>query len=169
MKSISLIVAMSENNVIGHNNKLLWHLPNDLKRFKQITMGKPIVMGRKTYESIGKPLPGRQNIVLTNARYLQVPGCDVVHSVNEALDKTGNAEEIMVIGGAEIYKLFYPLATKMYVTFVHTTLEGNVNFISWNREDWDEVLVESHNNDEKHIHDYTFVDFVRVKEAEKSF
>lgn len=161
MKNISLIVAVSENGIIGNDNQLLWHLPNDLKRFKSITMNKPIIMGRKTFESIGKPLPGRQNIILTRARYLTLPGCDVVHSVNEALDRTQEASEIMIIGGAEIYQLFYPLASKLYLTLVHSVFEGNVHFIAWNPQEWQEISRTDAAQDDKHAFAYSFIDLER--------
>ncbi len=151
---------MSENGVIGQDNRLLWHLPNDLKHFKALTVNKPIVMGRKTYESIGKPLPHRQNIILTNARYLRIPDCDVVHSVNEALDVTKDAPEVMVIGGGEIYRLFMPLVTCMYITYVHTTIEGEVTFPDFDKKQWQEVSREQFKKDEKHLYDYSFVTLV---------
>jgi dihydrofolate reductase len=157
MKKISLVVAMSDNGIIGQDNKLLWHLPNDLKHFKALTLGKPIIMGRKTYESIGKPLPGRQNIILTNARYLRIPECSVVHSVNEALDVSENAPEVMVIGGGEIYRLFFPLVTCMHITYVHAQFQGEVSFLSFDDKEWEEVSRENFKQDEKHAYDYSFV------------
>lgn len=157
MKKISLIVAMSDNGMIGQDNRLLWHLPNDLKHFKALTLGKPIIMGRKTYESIGKPLPLRKNIILTNARYLRIPDCTVVHSVNEAIDATEDAKEIMVVGGGEIYRLFYPLVSRMYITYVHTQIEGDVSFLNFDANEWQEVSRERFQQDEKHAFDYSFV------------
>ncbi len=161
VKKISLVVAMSDNGMIGQNNQLLWHLPNDLKHFKALTLNKPIIMGRKTYESIGKPLPNRQNIILTNARYLQLPGCDVVHSVNEALDITQDTPEIMVIGGGEIYRLFMPLVSVMHITYVHTTLPGDVAFPAFDINEWQEISCENFKKDEKHLYDYSFVTYIR--------
>lgn len=152
---------MSENGAIGQDNRLLWHLPNDLKHFKALTVGKPIIMGRKTYESIGKPLPKRQNIILTHARYLLVPDCDVVHSVNEALDATMDAPEVMIIGGGEIYRLFLPLVTCMHITYVHTTINGEVSFPSFDISQWNEVSREDFKKDDKHLFDYSFVTLVR--------
>ncbi len=162
MKKISLVVAMSDNGMIGQNNQLLWHLPNDLKHFKALTLNKPIIMGRKTYESIGKPLPNRQNIILTKARYLQVPGCEIVHSVNDALDVTNDAPEIMVIGGGEIYRLFMPLVSTMHITYVHTTIEGDVSFPEFDLSQWKEVSRENFTKDEKHLYDYSFVTLTRI-------
>ncbi|MBI2791439.1 MAG: dihydrofolate reductase [Gammaproteobacteria bacterium] len=152
---------MSENGSIGQDNQLLWHLPNDLKHFKALTIGKPIIMGRKTYESIGKPLPGRQNIILTNARYLKIPDCEVVHSVNEALDVSQDAPEVMIIGGGEIYRLFMPLITTMHITYVHTTLSGQVSFPEFDSSEWQEISREKFSQDEKHQYDYSFVTLVR--------
>ena len=152
---------MSENGVIGQDNRLLWHLPNDLKHFKALTLNKPIIMGRKTYESIGKPLPQRQNVILTNARYLRIPGCEVVHSVNEALDITKDAPEVMIIGGGEIYSLFLPLATCLYITYVHTTIKGDISFPPFDESHWQEVSRERFEKDDKHQYAYSFVTLVR--------
>lgn len=148
---ISLIVAASANNVIGIRGKLPWRLSDDLRRFKAVTMGKPIVMGRKTWESIGRPLPGRQNIVITRQAGFEAPGCDVVASVDAAIDTAGEAVEIMVIGGSEIYALFLPRATRLYLTRVHADVEGdaffpNVDDSSWSLVD-DEQLAADDNNE----------------------
>ena len=125
---ISLIVAASENHVIGRDGELPWRLSDDLKRFKAVTMGKPIVMGRKTWESIGRPLPGRQNIVITRQPGYLAEGCDVVATVDQAVAVAGEAAEIMVIGGSEIYALFLPAAARLYLTRVHAELEGDAFF-----------------------------------------
>lgn len=162
MKKISLIVAMSDNLVIGENNTLIWHLPNDLKYFKATTMGKPIVMGRKTYESIGRPLPGRENFILTSQRNLTIPGCTVVHSVDEVLAKTKGVPEVVIAGGGQIYRLFLPFVSKMYVTYVHTELEGKTTFPAIDLGEWKEVSREKHTKDEKHAFDYSFVVFERL-------
>jgi len=156
---------MSENGVLGNDNRLLWHLPNDLKHFKALTINKPIVMGRKTYESIGKPLPQRQNIILTHSRYLQVPGCDVVHSVNEVLDLTNKSSELMIIGGGEIYRLFLPLATIMYITYVHAQIIGDTKFSEYNKDEWYEISRENYSQDAKHAYDYSFVTLERRIQA----
>lgn len=153
---------MSENRVIGQDNRLAWHLSNDLKRFKAITMDKPIVMGRKTYESIGRPLPGRQNIILTTQRDLVIPGCDVMHSVDEILEKTQEASELMITGGGEIYRLFLPFVTRMYITFVKTSLSNGTTFPDLDYSQWKEIFREEHQKDEKHDYDYSFVTFDRV-------
>ena len=120
-------------------------------------------MGRKTYESIGKPLPNRQNIILTNARYLRIPDCEVVHSVNEALDVSKDAPEVMVIGGGEIYRLFMPLVSCMHITYVHTMINGEVSFPAFDKDQWQEVSREHYQKDEKHLFDYSFVTFVLKK------
>lgn len=139
---ISLIVAAAENNVIGANNKMLWHIPEDFKHFKNITMGKPCVMGRKTFESIvtslGKPLPGRVNIVISR-KNTQYSGALTCKDLDEAIDqasKTGT-DEIMIIGGAQIYELALPLADKIYLTRVHQSPEGDTSFPALSNDDWE--------------------------------
>ncbi len=159
MKKICLVVAMSENGVIGHDNKLLWHLPNDLKHFKYVTQGKPIVMGRKTHESIGRALPNRQNIILTHQKDYKAEGCEVVHSVEEALN-VAKGLNVMVIGGGEIYRLFYPQAHCIYQTIVHTTLQGETTF-AFDVKAWEEVAHEEYFQDEKHAYDYSFITLER--------
>lgn len=124
MQKISAIVAVSENGVIGQDNHLIWHLPNDLKHFKAITLDKPIVMGRKTYESIGRPLPQRRNIILSLNRDLMLSGCEVMHSVEEILAATQNEPELMITGGGEIYRLFMSYVTYLYITYVHVEVPG---------------------------------------------
>jgi dihydrofolate reductase len=136
---LSLIVAMSQNNVIGDKNKLLWNLKEDLRRFKEITTGHPIIMGRKTYESIGKPLPNRKNIIITRSD-INIDGCIVVHSIEEAINMFPNDEEIFIIGGAEIYKQTIGKVDKMYLTVILEDYEGDaffpyINFNMWNIED----------------------------------
>lgn len=143
---ISLIAALSENNVIGKDNKLPWHLPEDLKYFKMKTLGKPVIMGRKTLASMNyKPLKERKNIVLTRSDDFTIEGCFIVHSIDEALlEAKENEEEVMVIGGSEIFKLFLPMATRLYLTRVHQTLEGDSFFptISWS--EWEKISEEAH-------------------------
>lgn len=136
---LSLIVAMSQNNAIGDKNKLLWNLKEDLRRFKEITTGHPIIMGRKTYESIGKPLPNRKNIIITRSD-INIDGCIVVHSIEEAINMFPNDEEIFIIGGAEIYKQTIGKVDKMYLTVILEDYEGDaffpyINFNMWNIED----------------------------------
>lgn len=161
VKKISLIVAMSENGMIGQNNQLLWHLPNDLKHFKALTLGKPIIMGRKTFASIGKVLPGRQNIILTHDLDFHVEGATIVHSPAQALAITQEAPEVMIVGGGEIYRLFFPLANCLYITYVHTTLQGEVSFVEFETKDWQEIARVDCHQDAQHAYDYSFVTLVR--------
>ena len=145
---LSLIVAVSENGVIGRENALPWHLPGDLKRFKAITMGKPIIMGRKTFESIGRPLPGRVNIVLTRDAKFSHDGVETAQDLAEALrvaqERSGRPEndEAMIIGGAGIYKLALPSAHRIYLTEVHMTVSGDTYFPDIDRRDWSETVRE---------------------------
>ncbi len=141
---ISIIVAVSTNNVIGIRGNLPWKLSDDLKRFKQLTMGKPIIMGRLTWESIGRPLPGRQNIVLTRQTDFMAEGCDVVVSPDEALAAAADAKEIMVIGGSQIYELFLPKASRLHVTRVHADIDGDSFFPEINDSEWMLVVTEAH-------------------------
>ena len=136
---ISLIVAMDQNRVIGLEGNLPWHLPADLQAFKNITMGKPVIMGRKTYESIGRPLPGRENIILTGNRFYQAPGCIVVHSIEESLKAAKDFEEIMVIGGSTVYRSFLPLTGRIYMTLIDAVFDGDVYFPELDLTDWQEV------------------------------
>lgn len=125
---ISLIVAHDKNRVIGYENKMPWHLPGDLKYFKEQTMGKPIIMGRKTFESIGKPLPGRRNIVITRNKEYNQEGIEIVESVEAALALAGDVPEIMVIGGEQIFKLVLPIADRLYVTLIDHSFVGDTYF-----------------------------------------
>lgn len=159
--SLSLIVAVADNGVIGQQNGLPWRLPEDLKRFKALTMGKPIVMGRKTFDSIGKPLPGRTNIVITRQPELSLPGCVVVASLPAAIAAAGNAEEIMVIGGADIYRQALPAAQRVYLTQVHAQVEGDVSFPPLDARHWRELAREDYPADERHAHAYSFVILAR--------
>lgn len=161
---LAIIVAVAENGAIGKDNQLLWRLPNDLKRFKQLTMGSPMIMGRKTFESIGKPLPGRTSIVISRSSGSYPAGVVGVNSVKEALEevrKTG-AEEAFVIGGGEIYKLFLPIADKIYLTKVHTSIEGDTFFKIEHTEEWKEMHHDFHETDERHALTFEFVDLERI-------
>lgn len=133
---ISIIVAMSENRVIGRNNQLPWHLPGDLKHFKSVTWGKPILMGRLTYESIGRPLPGRTNIVLTHDPSYMAPGCVVVNSFEHAMNAAKGFDELMVIGGARVFEKMLPMADRLYLTQIHATVEGDTFFPEWESNQW---------------------------------
>jgi len=125
---ISLVVAASTNNVIGRDGALPWRLPEDLRRFRQLTTGKPIIMGRATYESIGRPLPERHNIVLTRRPQFMAAGCDVAADPQAAIELAGSADEVVVIGGGHVYRLFLPTAQRIYMTRVHAMLEGDTFF-----------------------------------------
>ena len=168
MIQLAAIVAAAENGVIGRNNALPWHLSQDLKYFKRVTMGKPIVMGRKTFESIGKPLPGRTNIVITRNPLYQAEGVKVASSLDEALLLASDialidgVEELLVIGGAEIYRESIPRADRLYLTEVHASVEGDALLpdIDWMR--WREVSRERHRAEAPNPYDYSFVVYERT-------
>lgn len=160
---ISMIVGMARYRVIGKGNKLPWHLPADLAWFKRTTMGKPIVMGRKTHESIGKALPGRQNIILSRNLELSYDGCDVVHSPEQAIDLVKDEAEIMIIGGSLIYELFIPLADRLYLTLVDADIEGDAFFPDYEAlGNWERVFKEDHLADERNSYHYSFQQLNRV-------
>jgi len=148
---------MDRNRVIGNNDSLPWHISADLKNFKKITMGKPIVMGRKTHESIGKPLPGRENIIITRDKAYQAEGCTVLNSIDEILEHCKDVEEVMITGGSEIYKHTLDQATRLYLTEVHTEVEGDTFFPEFERDGWNEISREAYAADEKNDFDYSFV------------
>ena len=133
---ISLIVAMDKNNLIGKNNKIPWHIPGELKRFRAITMGKPIIMGRKTFESIGKPLDGRENVVLTNNKSYKQTGVKIYNNISEVISDFTNYDEIFIIGGSEIYALVLPLAHKLYVTKIDKIYDGDTWFPKIHYNEW---------------------------------
>jgi len=153
---ITLIVAVADSGVIGRDNGLPWHLPEDLKRFKRLTMGKPMVMGRRTFESIGKPLPGRLNIVVTRDTNYRREGVTAVHDVDGALRAAGDAPEVMVIGGAELFRALLPRAGRIHLTRVHGNIEGNVMWPALDERDWAVVERETHAADERHAYAMTF-------------
>jgi len=136
MKHLSIIVAKSKNDVIGNNGRLPWHLSEDLKRFKSITMGKPIIMGRVTYESIGKPLPGRENIILTRRSNYLEKGITIIHSSDEALKSARDSDEVIIIGGGEIYKEFLSRVNRLYITHVDLHIDGDAFFPKVDYSDW---------------------------------
>ncbi len=142
--------------MIGRDNRLPWRLPADLRFFKQTTMGKPLLMGRRTWESIGRPLPGRRMIVLTGHPGYSAPGCTVAHSLDEALTLAGPVAEIMVIGGAALYAQTLPLAARLYLTVVEADIPGDVWFPEWNRLDWRLEWEEAHPADADHAWPYRF-------------
>jgi len=159
---ISLIAAMAQNRVIGKNNQLPWHMPKDLQHFKALTRGKPVIMGRKTFESIGHPLPKRLNIVISRHADYHAPGCQVVHSLTEALDAASPAEEVMIIGGAEIYQQALARADRMYLTYIHQKIEGDSFFPEWEKGSWHETSRIEHSADQHNCYPFTFVTLERI-------
>ena len=160
---VSLIVAMAKNRVIGVNNTLPWHLPADLKRFKSLTMGHHIVMGRKTYESIGKPLPGRTSVVVTRNPDYSVPGVIMENSLEAAIAACGDDEDIFVIGGAELYRQAVTLADRIYLTEIEAEISGDAHFTELDSKQWQETGRESHDRDEKNAYKYHFVIYDRSR------
>ncbi len=162
---ISLIAAVGKNGIIGDHGKIPWHLPADFKRFKEITMGHPVIMGRKTYESIGKPLPGRTNIIVTRQKKYVVPECTIAGTLKEAFDaaRTSGAEEVFVMGGAEIYREAMPFAEKLYLTKVGGDFEGDVFFPEVNSIEWKEVSAEKGAIDGKNKYPHVFYVFERKR------
>ncbi|MES9861570.1 MAG: type 3 dihydrofolate reductase [Candidatus Thiodiazotropha sp. LLP2] len=162
MSVISLIAAMARNGVIGHENRLPWHLPADLQHFKSLTLGKPILMGRNTWESLPGVLPGRRHIVVTRNPDYQAPGGEVVHSVDEALAAVSGEPEIMIVGGSHFYSEMMPRADRIYLTKVDADVEGDVYFPEIDWSEWREETREEHAADEKNIYSYSFVKLVRI-------
>lgn len=167
---LSLIVAIAANNVIGGDNKLLWHLPADLKYFKNLTTGNIIIMGRKTYDSIGKPLPNRENIVISRDKNMIIEGCYVVDSLDNAIDTAqkinqnesiNSQKKVYIIGGEQIYKLAMNIAQKLYITELDCIFEGDAFFSKIDYNIWKEVSREKHFKDTKNNHDYEFVVYER--------
>lgn len=159
---ISIIVAQAENGVIGSDNRLPWHLPDDLKRFKALSLGKPIVMGRRTFESIGRPLPGRTNIVVSRQPGLAIEGTVVAQSLDAALAAAGTVPEVVIIGGAEIFRQALPRTDVIHLTRVHARIAGDVVFPDLDSGSWRETSVEHHAADERHQYAFTFVTLLRV-------
>ncbi len=160
-KNISIIVAIAENFAIGKNNDLLFHLPNDLKRFRAITTGNTIIMGRNTLLSLPKwPLPNRKHIVITDNKEDIFPGCDIVFSIEEAMEKVKNEKEAFIIGGGSIYRQFFPYANKLYLTLVHKPFEADVFFPEINYSEWEEAAREDY-FDEKNQFNYSYLDLIR--------
>ncbi|MCP5213781.1 MAG: dihydrofolate reductase [Pseudomonadales bacterium] len=166
---LALIVAMAENRVIGINNNLPWHLSNDLRYFKAITMGKPVILGRKTHQSIGKPLPGRTNIVISTDAGADFEGCSVVSSVEEALELAENialidgSSEAIVMGGAQIYELCLPFVDRIYLTEVHAHVRGDTYFPKFDRSEWQEVGREDFDPEGDNPYEYSFVVLDRLR------
>ena len=155
---------MADNGIIGINNSLPWKLPNDMKWFRQHTLGKPVIMGRKTFESFGgRTLPDRPNIIITHDQGYHVEGAQVTHSIDEALVAAGDVEEVMIIGGAAFYAQMLPRADRFYLTEVHADIEGDAAFPDFDRNEWREVHREDHHADERHAYHYSFVILERIQ------
>jgi len=152
---ISMIAAMADNRIIGKDNQMPWHLPADFAWFKRCTMGKPVVMGRKTYESIGRPLPGRLNIVISRDETLKIEGVTTVTSIEQALDVAGDVEEVMIIGGGAIYAACLPMANKLYVTHIEAAIDGDTQFPDWG-DQFKETSSETYQADEKNAYNMRF-------------
>ncbi len=159
---ISLIVAAATNNVIGRDGGLPWHLSEDLKRFKRLTSGKPIIMGRLTYESIGKPLQGRRNIVVSSCEDLEIDGCEVVATPDDALKLTAGAEEVMVIGGGKIYEQMLPMADRIHLTRVHASVDGDTYIPEISEDEWKVVDEENFPADESGQYGFSFITLDRI-------
>ena len=156
--TISLIWAMADNRVIGIENRLPWKLPADMKWFRENTMGKPIIMGRLTFESFGaKPLPGRRNIIISRNPTYSAEGIEVFTSIEDALQATQDSEEVMIIGGMSLYKQSLPFADRLYMTLVHAEIEGDAWFPEFNLDEWHQTARNDFSADEKNLHAYSFV------------
>ena len=160
---LSAVVAMASNRVMGDCNRLPWPLPADLRRFKQITLGKPIIMGRKTFQSIGRPLPDRLNIIVTRDSQFNAPGCVVVFSPMAALEQAKKYEEVCVIGGSELYQQCLPYVERIYLTLIHHTFEGDTFFPELNQQEWRECSREDCLPDASNKYAYSFIVLERVK------
>jgi dihydrofolate reductase len=159
--TVSIIVAIGENYAIGKNNQLLWHMPNDLKHFKDVTSGRTIIMGRKTFDSVGKPLPRRRNIVVTR-QDITIPGCEVVKSIEEGLALCKDEDEVFIGGGADIYKLAMHLTDRIYLTIIHKSFDADTFFPEIDKSEWKEVKREDFEPDEKNPLPYSFITLERL-------
>jgi dihydrofolate reductase len=153
---VSMIVAIDADGGMGMNNTLPWNMPADLAHFKKTTLGKPILMGRKTYESIGRPLPGRQNLIITRDRQFTADGCDVYYSIDVALQSLSAVDELFIIGGATIYQQTLSRADRLYLTRIHHTFKTDTQFPSIDEDLWKEVSIEQHQADDNNAYDYSF-------------
>ena len=165
--TISLVAAMSSNGVIGFENRIPWYLPEDMRFFKNITLHKPVVMGRKTHESIGRPLAQRSNIVLTRNQYYTAKGCIVLHDIDHVFQAVENEPELMVIGGSEIYQLFLPYATRLYLTHVEVEIDGDVKFPKLDLSNWKITQCETHEADEQHCHRFHITTYEQLTPMER--
>ena len=159
---LAFILGMDKNRGIGYQNQLPWHIPADFKHFKALTLGKPVLMGRKTYTSMGRPLPGRRNVVVTRDKNFTAPGIEVYYSPDAALVALADQEEVMMIGGAQLIKQLMPQAQRMYLTHIHDSFTVDVHFPEWDKAQWQVVSEEKHCADEKNPHAYTFVTYERL-------
>ncbi len=160
---ITLVVAMADNGIIGKDGDLPWHLPDDLKHFKAVTLGKPVIMGRRTWAEVGRPLPGRRNIVITRQSDFQAPGADVVNSLQAALELVADQNEVMVIGGGQIYREAMPLADQIWRTRVHGDVVGDTRFPDTDWDVWTVAESSEHAADERHAYAMTFERLVRAQ------
>lgn len=158
---ITIIAAIAENNALGKNNQLIWHLPADLKRFKQVTLNHHIIMGRKTFESLGKPLPNRTSIIITRNKNYTAQGCIVVHTLDEAIKAAASDNNPYILGGAEIYKQAIEIAHKLDLTFIHHTFDADAFFPIIDTSIWKEISRQYFKADERNKYDYSFVSFER--------
>ena len=162
-----MIAAMGKNRVIGRDNKMPWHLPADLKWFKKTTLGSPIIMGRKTYDSIGFPLPGRLNIILSRNKQLKIKGCSVVNSLEEALNlaksEDNPSDEIFITGGAHLYNKFLNDADRLYLTLINEEFQGDTFFPDYTKLNWQETQKIKHSADQNNPHEYTFLTLDRER------
>ncbi len=159
---ITIIAAIAENNALGKDNQLIWHLPADLKRFKKVTLNHHIIMGRKTFESLGKPLPNRTTIIITRDPYYSAENCIITHSLEEAIDAAKEDENPFILGGADIYGQAIEIADRLDLTFVHHPFEADVFFPKIDRSLWKETLRNDFKADDKNSYDYSFVIFERI-------
>jgi len=160
---ISLIAAMDRNRVIGKENDIPWRIPNDWKFVRKTTEGHPIILGRKNFESIGRVLPGRRNIILSRDTGLTIEGCEIAHSIQDVFDLCANEAEIFIFGGEQIYKMFMPYVSKMYITKIHHEFEGDTFFPELDRNEWKEISVERGIQDERNPYVYYFHVYERVR------
>ncbi len=161
-----MIVAMGKNRVIGLNNQMPWHLPADLAYFKKTTLGKPIIMGRKTYESIGHPLPGRLNIVMSRDKALEIEGCTVVHSIEEALElaqRETQSDEVFITGGSHLYERYLKDIELLYITLIDSEFEGDTFFPDYTKYEWQEIKRDKYKADDKNSHSLTFLVLKRLR------
>ncbi|HBE78159.1 MAG TPA: dihydrofolate reductase [Firmicutes bacterium] len=158
---IALILAMDRNQVIGKAGRIPWRLPTDLAYFKQLTLGHPVIMGRKTYESIGKPLPGRQNIIMSTNTDYQVKGCKVLHSITE-VRRFCDAKDVFVIGGSQIYREFLPIADRLYITLLDEVFTGDSYFPQLDQKQWQLISKSQGQRNEKNPYDYSFLIYGRI-------